>query len=295
MIQFPLGPGPAQPALPEPAQSTPSAGRPAEFHVHGSHAPEDSAHLQQAAVAALELELLERWNDSAARAAAAADYQLARAAADAGDRVTALQRLHESVLAHPESAQTAQQDAAFDAMKTDVREMVGRVTTLARMRAEASMAEASEALESVHIPDGPGRAFHAAQAYLDLAQAHFDSGSYAGYVLAAQAAAMAQPNVDGSKVASAKRAPAIGGKSLLRPLTRPVRQAARRLWQTLPLLAILLGWLLAGIVAGVASLPFQQGLVAELRQTLFPIWALGLLAMVLLGFVRSIRYIRRPH
>jgi hypothetical protein len=61
----------------------------------------------------------------------------------------------------------------------------------------------------------------------------------------------------------------------------------------LPLLAILLGWLVAGILAGIASLPFQQGAIAELRQTLFPIWALGLLGMVLLGFVRSIWRIGR--
>jgi fucose permease len=54
-----------------------------------------------------------------------------------------------------------------------------------------------------------------------------------------------------------------------------------------------LGWLFAGIVGGVASLPFQQGYISETRQTLFSIWALGLLAMVLLGFVRSIVRLRR--
>jgi hypothetical protein len=57
-------------------------------------------------------------------------------------------------------------------------------------------------------------------------------------------------------------------------------------------LAILLGWLIAGIVAGFVSLPFQKASASELRQLLFSVWALGLLGMVVLGFVRSISRIR---
>ena len=56
----------------------------------------------------------------------------------------------------------------------------------------------------------------------------------------------------------------------------------------MPLLAILLGWFTAGVLAGLPSLPFQQGLAA-MRGLLFPVWALGLVAMVLAGFVRSLR------
>jgi hypothetical protein len=238
------------------------------------------------------LGLLQHWDDGAARAAAAAEYQLARTAAATGDHVATLLHLERSILAHPANAEAVQQDPAFDALRGDVRDMTGRLNVLARIRAEASIVEAGTAVESARSSDAAGRVPHA-QAYLDLAQAHFESVSYAGYVMAVQAAALAQQSVAGTKVTSRDPIAAIGSKTLLRPLTRGARNAARRLWQTLPLLAILLGWLFAGILAGVASLPFQQGAIAELRQTLFPIWALGLLGMVLLGFVRSIRRIGR--
>jgi hypothetical protein len=154
------------------------------------------------------------------------------------------------------------------------------------------MQEAGAALDSIRGSDTAGRVQHA-QAYLDLAQAHFESVSYSGYVIATQAAVLAQQTAAGTKVTPPAAMAAIGSKTLLRPITRAARHTARRLWQTLPLLAILLGWLVAGILAGIASLPFQQGAIAGLRQTLFPIWALGLLGMVLLGVVRSIWRIGR--
>ena len=283
---------PAQPVVPETGQSVLPPGRAVDSRASVSQAPVDSLTLQTAAVAALELELLQHWDDGAAQAAGAAEYQLARTAASTGDHATTLQHLEQSILAHPAYAQAVQQDPAFDAFRGDVRDMVGRLNVLGRIRAEAAIEEAGAALESVRASDGAGRVPHA-QAYLDLAQAHFESVSYAGYVMAAQAAAIAQQSVAGSKVTPPDPMAAIGGKTLLRPLARAARKAASRLWQTLPLLAILLGWLVAGILAGIASLPFQQGAIAELRQTLFPIWAMGLLGMVLIGFVRSIRRIGR--
>jgi hypothetical protein len=282
---------PAQPLVPESGQSVPPAGRIPDSSTNLSHAPADSLTLQGAA-AALDLDLLRDWDDGAARAAGAAEYQLARTAAATGDRAPTLQHLEQSILAHPAYAEAAQQDPAFDAMRSDVRDMAGRLTVLGRIRAEAAMGEARVDLDSIRGSDGPGRVQHA-QAYLDLAQAHFESNSYSGYVIATQAAVLAQQTANGLKVASPAAMAPTAGKNLLRPMTRAARHTARRLWQTLPLLAILLGWFIAGILAGVASLPFQQGAIAELRQTLFPIWAMGLLSMVLLGFVRSILQIGR--
>jgi hypothetical protein len=280
---------PAQPVVPETGQDL-RASRGPGFHASPSRAPVDNLTLRTAAVAALELDLLRDWDDGAARSAGAAEYQLALAAAATGDHTATLQHLEQSILAHPEFAPAAQQDPAFDAMRGDVRDMVGRLNILGRIRAEAAIGEAGATLESVRGVDAPGRVLHA-QAYLDLAQAHLDSASYAGYVVAAQAAAMAQQTALGPKVTPPAPMPAGSSNILLRPITRATRQAVRRLWQTLPLLAILLAWFFAGILAGMASLPFQHGAIAELRQMLFPIWAMGLLAMVVLGFVRSIRRI----
>jgi hypothetical protein len=283
---------PAQPVVPETGQRVLPAGRLADSNVPSSHAAADSLTLQGATVAALELDLLRDWDDGAARAAGAAEFQLARTAAATGDRAPTLQHLEQSILAHPAYAEAAQQDPAFDAVRGDVRDMVGRLTVLGRIRAEVAMGEARVDLDSIRSSDATGRVQHV-QAYLDLAQAHFESNSYSGYVIATQAAVLAQQTAAGTKVIPPAATAAIGGKALMRPVTRAARQTARRLWQTLPLLAILLGWLVAGILAGIASLPFQQGAIAELRQTLFPIWALGLLGMVLLGFVRSIWRIGR--
>ena len=293
MIQFPQGTSLPQPVVPESGLHTVPAGRVPDSGANLSHVPTDSLTLQSATVAALELDLLRDWDDGAARAAGAAEFQLARAAAATGDRAATLQHLEQSILAHPAYADAAQQDPAFDAMRGDVRDMVGRLNVLGRIRAEAAMGEARVDLDSIRGSDAPGRVQHA-QAYLDLAQAHFESGSYSGYVIATQAAALAQQTLAGIKVAPPiSVVPTTAGKILLRPVARAARHTARRLWQTLPLLAILLGWLTAGILAGIASLPFQQGTIAELRQTLFPIWAMGLLSMVLLGFVRSILRIGR--
>src|SRR5216683_2779456 len=105
----------------------------------------DSLVLQGAAVAALELDLLSRWGDGAAQARGAAEFQLARAAAQA---------------------------AAFSAMRGAVQELVGHASVLARMRAEASIDAALSIIDSASGPRVADRTDQA-KAFLDLAQAHF--------------------------------------------------------------------------------------------------------------------------
>jgi hypothetical protein len=252
----------------------------------------DSLVLQGAAVAALELDLLTHWDDGAAQARGAAEFQLARAAAQAGNSAASLEHLELAILADPVHAAAVAEDPAFSAMRGAVRELVGHATVLARMRAEASIDAALSAMESA----GSGSAARPDQArvFLDVAQAHFELGTYVAYVEAAQAAMRAQQIAEDSRIEPRGKfstARSLRTRTLREP--GPVGRAVRRLWDKLPLLAILLGWLLAGIVGGVASLPFQDGYISETRQTLFSIWALGLLAMVLLGFVRSIVRLRR--
>lgn len=248
--------------------------------------------MRDAVTAALELDLLQHWDDGPARLAGAAEYQLAIDAAAHGDHAASLQHLERSVLAHPAYAEAAQQDPAFNAMRGEVRDLVGRLSVLARIRAEAVIGDASSAHEADPAAHTRGD-MQQAQAYLDLAQAHFQLTSYAGYVVAAQAATFVQEIAARSKVAPLAPMAAVKSESRRRPMTRAARQAVRRLWQRLPLLVIMLAWLLAGALAGVASLLFPEGSIAEMRQTLFPIWAIGLLGMVVLGFLRSIRRLVR--
>lgn len=249
--------------------------------------------LQSAAVAALELELLSHWGDGADQARGAEEFQLARAAAQAGDSAASLQHLEHAILADPVHAEAARQDPAFSAMRGAVQELVGHASLLARMRAESSIDAALSAMESARGL-GAGPRVDQVKAFLDLAQAHFELGTYTAYVEAAQAAMRARQIAEDSAIEPIGRFSA--GRNFRQSMPRtpgPARRAVRRLWETLPLLAILLGWLLAGIVGGVAALPFQDGEISETRQTLFSIWALGLLALVLLGFVRSIMRLRR--
>ena len=249
--------------------------------------------LQSAALAALELDLLSHSDDGATQARGAAEFQLARAAAQAGDSAASLLHLEHAILADPVHAEAARQDPAFSAMRGAVQELVGHANLLARMRAESSIDAALSAMESAR-GSGAGPRADQVKAFLDVAQAHFELGTYTAYVEAAQAAMRARQIAEDSLIEPLGKISA--GRNVRtgtpRP-PRPARRAVRRLWDKLPLLAILLGWLLAGIVGGVAALPFQDGEVSETRQTLFSIWALGLLAMVLLGFVRSILRLRR--
>lgn len=248
--------------------------------------------LQGAAVVALELELLSHWGDGVDQARGAAEFQLARAAAQSGDHAASLQHLEHAILADPVHAEASRQDPAFTSMRGAVQELVGHASLLARMRAESSIDAAFAAMESAR---GAGAAPQAGQmkAFLDLAQAHFELGTYTAYVEAALAAMRARQIAEDSLIEPLGE---FSGRPFRASMPRtpgPARRAVRRLWDKLPLLAILLGWLLAGIVGGVAALPFQDGEVSETRQTLFSIWALGLLAMVLLGFIRSILRLRR--
>jgi tetratricopeptide (TPR) repeat protein len=237
--------------------------------------------------------LLRDWNDGASRASGAAEYQLAREASQAGDRVASLQHLEQAILLHPMHAEAARQDGDFDSIRGPVLDLVGRVSILARIRAESSIADALSAIDSVRAPHAT-ELLAQARTYSDLAQAQFQQGSYAAYVEAAQAAIRAQQIAAGIKMEpDAKLAAARAAGVVDRPrVTRLLWRTTRRLWQRLPLLAILLGWLFAGIIAGVAALPFREGGVVEMRRILFPIWAMGLLGMVLIGFVRSILRLR---
>jgi hypothetical protein len=177
----------------------------------------------------------------------------------------------------------------FDVIQSHVWELVNRLTPPPQ--------QVSLVPEPAR-PPGSAHPMDLAQAYFDIARAHFELGTYAGYVVAAQAATLAHQIATYSSVARVYEHPALpdgASERGLRPLGRALRRATRRLWERLPLLAILLGWFFAGILFGVASLPFQQASLSGIRSMLFPIWALGLVGIVLIGFVRSIRWIRTPH
>jgi hypothetical protein len=262
-----------------PPVPAPQPGRPIDS-LPQAPAPSTALALPRVITAALDLGLLRSWDSVTARASSADQYQLARSAMQAGDRPAALQHLEQSILAHPAQAATALTDPTFDAIKGSVRDLVTRVIVAARVGAETSISEAHAALQSASTTEIPRPL---ARVYLQAAQASFQLGTYTGLVQATFAADLAK------RIATRKISLAIPrtGPGAIGEVKNAVTRAARRLWRKLPLLAILLGWFIAGIVAGITSLAFPSG--AALRAWLLPAWAMGLLAIVLVGFVRSIR------
>jgi hypothetical protein len=271
---------PAQPSATEVSRPPLPAPQPAATLAPPPHAPAAGPTAAQAVSAALDLELLHSWDTQSVRAAAANEYQLAQTAIQSGDRPAALQHLEQAILAHPAQAAAALVDPAFDSIKGQVRDLVTRLTLAARIHAEVSISEARAVLQSVGT-SLMTRPLLMARAYLHAAQASFQLGTYTGYVQAAFAAELSQ------RVARGKLRSRRWSLGAFAPVKRAVEHAARRLWQRLPVLAILLGWFVAGIVAAVASLPFEAG--TTFRGWLLPVWSIGLVCGVLYGFVRSIR------
>lgn len=186
------------------------------------------------------------------RPVAAAQYELAQKAAEAGDSTAALRYLGQAMRQHPVYAESSA-DPAFAGMKGPVLDLEARLTAEARAEAEISMA-----------------ACPAGSLYSAVALAHFGLGTLAGF---AQAGYIGELGKRGN---TRRRSPA---------KLRAVLQM--RIWRKLPWLTVLLTWLLGGMAVGILSLPFQHGTVAALRHLVFPIWGMGLLGMVLAGLVRS--------
>lgn len=274
------GPAPVHSALP-----SPQSGRPVASPLP-SPAPSTPIQLPRAIDAALDLALLRSWDTEPARFAAAAEYQLAQNAAQSGDRSSALQHLEQAILAHPAQAAAALSDPAFDSIKYPVHDLVARLTGDARVHAESAGADARLALQSAGAA-GLSPHLLTARSYLDAAQASLQLGTYTGLVQAAYAADLARRIATGERSETLSRL-RLGG---FEPVKRALQRGVRNLWRKLPLLAILLGWFLAGVLAAVVSLLFETG--GAFRASLFPGWALGLLTLVVVGFVRSILRLRR--
>ena len=270
----------APPALPPPSLPVRSPALP-------SQPPMAAQEIPRAVSAAMDLDFLQSWDTEPARALAANEYQLAQTAMQSGDRSAALQHLEQAILAHPAQAAAALADLAFDSIRGSVRDLVTRLTLAERIHAEASISEAHAALQSLGI-SAAARPLLLARAYLQSAQSSLQLGTYTGYVQAALAADLAQ------RAARGKLRSRRWGFGAFTPMKQAIERTVRRLWQRLPGLAILLGWFFAGVVAAVASLPFEAG--AAFRAWLLPLWSIGLVCFVLYGFVRSIRATtRRRH
>ena len=153
MIQFPAGPPAGLPQLGVENLASPRILPVLADLARTPLAPADIIELGKAATAALDLELLQTPAGQPAPAVGAAEYQLAIDAVKQGDQAVVLQHLEQAILIHPSYADTARLDPAFEPIRGPVQDLVGRLSVLARIRAETSIAEASAAIESAQAPE----------------------------------------------------------------------------------------------------------------------------------------------
>ena len=239
----------------------------------------------------LAAELIRLWEGSAAqRSEAAIAYEAARRASTPE---IALIHLERAVKTNPGYAVAAISDPMFAVWREPAARMIDYLTAVARLEAQAVMREAEQAVAAEAIGTDPDRC--EAAAILNASEARYQLNTYAGYIEAAIAARLASQIA--VKRAVAKRL----SKSLIADrVHRAMEQFGRigawaadgagLLWERFPLFAILLGWFVVGAGFGVLTRAF--GAWPGLRWIL-GFWSMGLVAIVMLGFLRSLRKSRR--
>jgi hypothetical protein len=246
----------------------------------------DSVLLQSGLGAALAAELVRSWEGSATqRADGAVAYEAARRASTPE---IALIHLERAIKADPDYAMAAIRDPVFALSREPVATMVENLTAAVRLGAQAAIREA-QAVAAEAIGADPDRGETAA--ILNAAEARYQLNTYAGYIEAAIAARLAaQIAVQRAEVKSPSKNSV--GDRLQRAMAQFGRMGAWAaagaglVWERFPLFAILLGWFGAG--AGFGVLTWAFGAWPGLRW-LLGFWAMGLVAMVMAGFLRSLR------
>lgn len=214
-------------------------------------------------------------------------------AATAGDVQGAMTKLLALASLDPRRAESVASDSALAPMRNDVDTLIARLTTTARMNAEARFQDATRAAQDWGTADHPVRDVDATTLLL-VAGRLIEAGGFANWVHSAEVSQMA---LDQYRWAPTD----IPSQQLVRDGTRirvgratsegRRRMAAllKNLWRRAPLLVLLLGWLAAGLAGAVFAAVFRQDLPASAVGWFFEIWALGFLALVLFGFYMRVR------
>jgi hypothetical protein len=204
----------------------------------------------------------------------------------------ALTAIAELVTLNPErGAQIVHESAGLEPVRSEVKDLLHRLTLTAKLQAEQTLAAATLALETAPQRVGHPHGLHP-QDILALAQHFFDSGQHINYVRAAELAQMVfayYPVPVAGVRASARSNP------LTDSLTRVFQPASRSrpphafhrlkaLWRRAPLLILLAGWFFIGLIGGFVSL-----LAGSSGQAPIEIWATGFLVLVAFQFFVTVR------
>lgn len=243
--------------------------------------------LQSGLGATRAAELIRLWEGSTSRRSdGAIAYQAARRASTPE---IALIHLERAIKADPGYAIAAISDAGFVVLREPVARMIERLTAAARLEAQVAIREAEQAVAAEAIDTDPDRSETAA--IINASDARYRMNTYASYIEATIAARLA------SQIAAEWAQANSLSKNSIVDWTQRVREQVGRigswaadgtglLWERFPLFAIPLGWFGVGVGFGVVTWAF--GAWPGLRW-LLGFWGLGLVALVMLGFMQSLR------
>jgi hypothetical protein len=236
-------------------------------------------------------------------------------AASAGDVRQAVDSLAAIVVLDPRNALTVLSERRLDPIRGNVETILDRMVTVAKLDAEARVAEAARRSEAM-APRKLGDWDATAETIVGIANRLLETGGHANYI---GAAGLAQVVIDASQwaPAGANISPARPAGIVLAPdeddpgATRGVfsalgqgwnalRKAAppriRALWLRAPLLILLVSWLTLGVAGGVGALLIRkyrpQSWSPSLVNGGFELWGIGFLVIVLFGFYMRVRTVR---
>jgi hypothetical protein len=270
----------------------------------------DMAELRELAPADLtKLSAILRFSETSAAPTGVADAAMREAilAVDEGRFEQAIGYLASAITRDPSRVEELRGRPEFAPIRTNLDQLLNRVTQVSKIRAESDLARIELFLEQAGWPK-LAQWETRPEILVRLARQLFEAGGYANYVRSADLAQtvlqsayweafIPQPQpLSAAQQALMERdlesalSPA---PPLWKTLSEELPVVARVLWQRAPLLVLFFAWLTIGSVAGLAYALLRIFAWAPSLRSFgdegFSLWALGFLALVGFGFYARIR------
>jgi hypothetical protein len=236
------------------------------------------------------------------------------AATAEGDHNLAMGSLAEFALMSPRRAETLGSLPSLSSMRGPIEQLVRRLNVTAKGEAEAQLARAVKLMGSVDAKELVVREFRAENLIL-MAGRLLDAGGYANFVWSAELsqlvvdprlwAANAVPLPRQVNDADADDRRPAAGNGIFVAISGAIgrvraglqlKSRTLRLWSRAPLLVLLLAWFAVGLAGGLFSALVRNYwpgvLSASDVDDSFVLWALGFLALVVVGFYVRVRNVR---
>ena len=219
-------------------------------------------------------------------------HPLQTAIAAVGDRDTerALTALTDYIKQNPDQSAALLANPAFFPIHSEIKQLLWKITSEAGTGANRLLAAATDAVNSTSKhPDelnGP--------AVLAVAERLVESAQLINYFRASELCRTVFAHYQAAPPGIARSSFTAGrGPQSARLPQWLTRKPIATLWRRAPLLLLLLGWLALGVAIGAAALLDRsagiQFLSRSTVRTVFDLWGLGFLALIVFQFVVTIR------